>query len=294
MPAKTNILIALFNILDRNSTRLTPIFRSNGTANVAGDSLEYFVKDMFCTGASQYQHDHEKQKVYEKYLSWSGDSSHFPDFIVKGGVGVEPKKMNNKSYGSMALNSSYPKDYIYPDSQNVPGENLLMEDSDWEKKEVVYVAGNLDTKSNKLYSLWMVYGNTFVADRKVYLNMIDEIREAIAETNATLNESKELARAIGIDPLKHSNLRVRGMYELHHPAIVFANYIEDTSFPEETTKIFVVILKKDLEILESSNLNPDFSVFYDSGQLKRKEISLPDPNDPSQSLEAVLLYGYTS
>lgn len=293
MTAKTNVLVALKNILERNSSILTPIYRSNGSPNVAGDSLEYFVKDMFCTGASQYQYENEKKKVYDKYLSWTGDSSHFPDFIVKGGVGVEPKKMNNKSYGSMALNSSFPKDYIYPESQNVPSEKLLNEDELWHKKEVVYVAGNLNNKNNKLYSLWMVYGNTFIADKSTYMNLITEIREAVAETNATLKESKELARAIGIDPLKHSNLRVRGMYELHHPAIVFSDYIEDTHFPEESSKIFVVILKNDLEKLECSELSPDFSEFFENGQLVRKEISLPDPNDPSSSLEAVIFCGYT-
>ena len=293
MTAKTNILVALKNILDRNSSTLTPIFRSNGSANTAGDSLEYFVKDMFCTGASQYQYETEKQKIYDKYLSWTGDSSHFPDFIVKGGVGVEPKKMNNKSYGSMALNSSFPKDYIYPESQNVPSEKLLNEDGPWHKKEIVYVAGNLNIQTNKLFSLWMVYGNTFIANKSIYMNLVNEIREAVAETNATLKESKELARAIGIDPLKHSNLRVRGMYELHHPALVFNDFIEDTSFPEDSSKIFMVILKNDLEKLESSELNPDFSEYYNNGHLIKKEISLPDPNDPSNSLKAVIFCGYT-
>lgn len=293
MEAKSNVLIALYNILSRNSSILTPIFRSNGSANAAGDSLEFFVKDMFCTGASQYQYEHEKQKIYDQYLSWSGDSSHFPDFIVNGGVGVEPKKMNNQSKASISLNSSYPKDYIYPDSQNIPNENLIIEDVEWEKKEVVYVAGNLNSKTNKLLSLWMVYGNTFIADRKVYLNLVDEIREAIEETNATLKKSKELARAIGIDPLKHSNLRVRGMYELHHPALVFNQYIDDLEPNDDSTKIFLVILKSDLEQLEKSNKNPDFTAFYKDGKLVKKEITLPNPNNPIESLDAIIFCGYT-
>lgn len=293
MKEKTNVLVALFNILKRNSSILTPIFRSNGSANAAGDSLEFFVKDMFCPGASQYQYEHEKQKVYEEYLSWTGDSTHFPDFIVRGGVGVEPKKMNNNSYGTLSLNSSYPKDYIYPDSQNIPSKNQLNEDSNWNRKEMIYVAGNLNSKTNKLISLWMAYGNTFIADRKVYLNLIDEIRESISETNATLKESKELARAIGIDPLKHSNLRVRGMYELQHPAVVFGSHVKNTTFPEDCTKIFLVILKKDLEGLEKESITPDFTEFYDSGRLIKKEIQIPNPNHPFKFLDAVLFEGYS-
>lgn len=283
----TNVLVALKNILDRNSSILTPIFRSNGSANAAGDSLEFFVKDMFCTGASQYQYEHEKMRKYNEYLSWTGNSSNFPDFIIKGGVGVEPKKLNNLSYSSLALNSSYPKDYIYPDSQNLPrGIN----EEEWERKGVLYVAGNLNTQNNKLLSLWFAYGNTMVADRSVYLNLIDEIRDAVASTNATLIASKELARAKGIDPLKLSNLRVRGMYELEHPHKVFSEYITRDDIPLEASKIYVVMLSDDYNALEEQ---PDFSTHFASGKLKRTEINIPNPNNPTETLEAILFEGWT-
>lgn len=293
MVATTNVLIALKNILNRNSSILTPIFRSNGSVNAAGDSLEYFVKDMFCTGASQYQYEHEKQKIYDNYLSWSGNSSNFPDFIIKGGVGVEPKKLNNKSQSNLALNSSYPKDYIYPDSQNLPNESLLKEDEAWARKEVVYIAGNLDKDTNKLYSLWMAYGNTFVADRATYLSLIDEIREAIKHTNATLTESKELARARGIDPLGYSNLRVRGMYELQHPATVFSQYTIGLNVPEESTKIYLIMLKNDYEALLNIDGDTGLEIFYETNKLFKQEIKISDPNNTDMELEAVLFCGYT-
>lgn len=293
MAATTNVLVALKNILDRNSSMLTPIFRSNGVPNAAGDSLEFFVKDMFCTGASQYQHEHEKERVYNRYLSWNGDSTHFPDFIVRGGVGVEPKKLNNRARGTLALNSSYPKDYIYPSSQNIPSESLLNDEIFWTQKEVVYVVGNLNNQTNKLISLWMAYGNTFIADKDVYLDLITEIRNSISETNATLQESKELARAIGIDPLGYSNLRVRGMYELKHPAQVFEQYINDNRYESGITEIFLVILKSDLISLEKEEISPSLAMYYETGTLIQKEISIPDPNEPTEKLDAVIFYGYT-
>ncbi|MEY8847096.1 NgoPII family restriction endonuclease [Bacillus safensis] len=286
-PPTTNVLVALKNILDRNSCILTPIFRSNGSVNAAGDSLEFFVKDMFCTGASQYQYEHEKMRKYNEYLSWTGNSSNFPDFIVKGGVGVEPKKLNNQSYSSLALNSSYPKDYIYPNSQNLP---KFVDEDDWDKKNVIYVAGNLNTENNKLLSIWFAYGNTMVADRSIYLNLIDEIREAIASTNATLIESKELARAKGIDPLKISNLRVRGMYELEHPHKVFGKYISRDDIPIGASKIFLVMLVEDYIAIEEK---PDLSLYIASGKLKKTEINIPNPNNLNESLKAILFEGYT-
>lgn len=94
----------------------------------------------------------------------------------------------------------------------------------------------------------------------------------MAETNATLQESKELARATGIDPLKHSNLRVRGMYELHHPTLVFDQYITEMEYSDSATKIYLVILKSDLEKLEISGMSPDFTTFYIDKRLVKKEI----------------------
>lgn len=284
----TNVLIALYNTLERNSSVLYPIFRSNGPVNAAGDSLEYFIKDMFCSRASQYQSEEEKYLIYDDYLSWLGNSSNFPDFIIKNGPGVEPKKINNKNYGTLALNSSYPKDYIYPESQNLP--SIINESVPWERKDVIYVAGNLDTTNNKLLTLWFVYGNTMIADRSVYEDLIFEIRGAIQETNATLVNSKELARAKGIDPLKNSNLRVRGMYELLHPQIVFQNYINLIDIPNSATRIFLVILKTDYDIIVNK---PDFSTFYDSGQLISNLVNIPDPNNPSSTLEAIIFQGWT-
>lgn len=283
----TNVLIALKNILDRNSCILTPIFRSNGTANAAGDSLEFFIKDMFCTGASQYQYAEEKMKKYNEFLSWTGNSTNFPDFIIKGGVGVEPKKINNLTYSTLALNSSYPKDYIYPDSQNLPKE--IHEDA-WVKKEIIYAVGNLNNKTNKLLSLWFVYGNTMVADRSVYLKLIEEIRIAISKTNATLINSKELARAKGIDPLKLSNLRVRGMYELEHPHKVFGSYITKNDIPTEASKVFLVILKADYDQLAEK---PDLSAYIATNRLTISEIIIPNPNNVNEQLEALLFEGYT-
>lgn len=286
--SKTNVLIALKNLLDRNSSILTPIFRSNGTANAAGDSLEYFVKDMFCTGASQYQYEAEKERIYDEYLSWKGNATNFPDFIVKGGVGVEPKKLNKLSYSTLALNSSYPKDYIYPDSQNLPTE---IAETGWSKKEVIYVAGNLNNVNNKLITLWFAYGNTMVADRQNYLNLIDELRLAIKSTNATLNDkSKELARAIGTDPLKNTNLRIRGMYELKHPQEYFKKYITRMDIPDNATRIFLIILVSDFYQIHN---RPDLTPYIKNGHLSVKIIFIPDPNDPTNTLEAFLYEGWT-
>lgn len=129
-----------------------------------------------------------------------------------------------------------------------------------------------------------------IADRQVYLNLIDEVREAVRGTNATLSNSKELARALGTDPLKNTNLRIRGMYELKHPQLVFKEYIKRRDIPDNATKIYLIILKEDYENISNS---PDLNPFYESGQLEVNQVLISDPNKPESNLDALLFEGWT-
>ncbi|MBC1482785.1 MULTISPECIES: NgoPII family restriction endonuclease [Listeria] len=290
MSEYSNVLIALNNILDRNSCRLTPIFRSNGTANAAGDSLEFFVKDMFCTGASAYQHEVDKEKYYDKYLSWKGNSSNFPDFIIKEGVGVEPKKMNGVGTGNLALNSSFPKAYIYPDTQNLPIKELITE-SQWEKKEVVYVIGNLNKKDDKLFRLWLAYGNTFIASESIYLDLKESVKEAVVDLpDAIFVDTKEFGRIKKVDPLGISNLRLRGMWELSHPEVVFQKYLQMHKIPENATKINLIITENEYENLSEK---PDLSRYIEENRLQIQKILIPNPNNLEEEISAYLFEAFT-
>lgn len=306
MKAKTNVLIALRNILKHNSTRLTPIFKSNGSANAVGDNLEYFIKDMFCWDALQYTYADQKETEYKKLLSWTGDSSHFPDLIIQGGVGVESKKVNDTSYSTIPLNSSYPKDYVTRNTQNYPLDSLYFEpDVDWKSKPIIYAVGNLNTKNmNKKYqliSLWFAYGNTMVPNNDYYKNIIRSIRTSIksANSNITLKKSKELARAHGVDKLGRTNMRVRGMYELEHPEKIFKEYIEDVEIPLNKSRVYVVMLDSELQNIitdmgdEWKNLSKELEHYKSIGNLIEKKIIIPNPNKIENSLPATIFIAYT-
>lgn len=301
----SDVIIALHNILKRNSSVLSPIYRSDGSANAAGDSLEYFMKDMFSPGNEAAQHPTEetKQNVYRKYLSWTGNSSNFPDFIVRGGVGVEPKKVEGDSASNIALNSSYPKDYITPQTQNVP--RVITEDP-WDRKEIVYAVGSLPRvkkgapRPTKLSSLWMVYSNTYVANASTYQSVISDIREVLEGLpGEMMQDSKELGRVYGIDPLKYTNLRVRGMYELKHPERVFGDLVKEDikDFPQGVTKIYLVILKSDYEKLgQDVDLSDDYhnlDDFYAARRLKKKEVRVSDPNNSDGEIDVIIFMGWT-
>lgn len=295
------VLDAFKELLDHDNTVLTPIFRGNGRANSAGDSLEYFIKDLFCGNTFQYQHQDKKNKEYKKVLSWTGNSTNFPDFIVRGGVGVEPKKINGGNYSSISLNSSFPKDYIYPESQNLP-QNI--DEGDWDKKPVIYVVGNLYKPNKKiseqidddrLTALWFAYGNTFIANEEQYKSIIEQIKsgikDSLVDSQAELEPSKELGRIKDIDGLKNSNLRIRGMYELKHPGAVFSQYVQGfEDLPENVSKVFLIMLKSDYDSITNK---PDFTEYINEGTLIQNDINIPNPNDPDAEVSAVLFEGWT-
>lgn len=287
----TNTLVALKNILDRNSCRLTPIYRSNGSVNAAGDSLEFFIKDMFCTGASAYQFEEEKNIIYNQFLSWKGNSTNFPDFIIKNGPGVEPKKMNGIGAPNLALNSSFPKAYIHPESQNLPPLGSIIEENEWQEKNIIYAVGNLNRNDEKLNRLWLAYGNTFIANENVYTDLTNNLKNTIEQLpSSEFAESKELGRILKLDPLKITNLRLRGMWELTNPEVVFQSHLTLNEIPVNATKINLIILETDYNSLD---LHPDFTQYIENGKLVINRVLITNPNDVETTLNAYLFEGYT-
>ena len=113
----TNVLIALNNILNRKQNTMPTVIdhKNNNRVNSAGDLLEYYVKDAFCGKSADLEMTDEKLKEYQKVFSYLGNSNNPPDFIVRHGVAVEVKKIEGKSPNGIALNSSFPKDYLHHD-----------------------------------------------------------------------------------------------------------------------------------------------------------------------------------
>lgn len=287
----TNTLFAYKNILDHNSTKLPPIISKKGnSSNNQGDSFEIFIKDMYCNTAMQYPHLEDKEQDYKNYLSWLGDSKHFPDMIVRGGEGVEIKKLS--SFGNLSLNSSFPKDYIYPNTQNLAAE---ISTASWTKKNIVYATCNVPNKNNtqdKCTTVWLAFGNTFVADKQVYLKMINGIRSGAKSANkqASFVKSQELARIKNVDLKKHTNLRVRGMWELTNPEKIFGEYLNKTNFsiPAGATRVNMIILDSDFQNM----VQPDFENLIKQNRLVITPIDIPDPNKQG-TLTAKLFEGYT-
>lgn len=289
---QSNPILALRNIMKNESCDLSTLASSSNSANAEGDALEYFVKDMFDPEFKAISRSSKgsKKKEYARYLSWDGNTSNFPDFFVRGGVGVETKKVSAANASSIALNSSYPKISVTPTTQNVI-KDISKIDEVWEEKQIVYAVGYVPTPAkrvdpdvNRVMSLWFFYGNTVFPPEAWYQFTIKQVRKALNESSLKMKaDSKEVARLIDIDPGKHTDMRIRGMYDIDHPQRMFAGHYEDTTatFPKDSSQVFLVIRKSDYDALgeqvDLSDPHYDLTPFIEKGTLVQKLVQLPAP-----------------
>lgn len=281
----TNVLIALNNILNRKQNTMPTVIdhKNNNRVNSAGDLLEYYVKDAFCGKSADLEMTDEKLKEYQKVFSYLGNSNNPPDFIVRHGVAVEVKKIEGKSPNGIALNSSFPKDYLHHDDIRIKKEcrDCENEYGGWTKKDMIYAVGNVE--KNHLHSLWFVYGDCYAADKSTYERIATTIKDGVsAIPGVEFGETKELGRVNRVDPLGITYLRIRGMWGIEHPSAVYRTFIN----PDNTKTNIYILMKK--ETYEKINDKPDFQQFIDQGILKIQEVQIPNPNNPAKNLDAIL------
>ena len=111
---RTNLLIAVSNLIKSPTSSLSFNYNAKNRANSMGDSLEFYVKDLFCNSSTE-QDIAKKNEIYSKYFSYLGNQNNPPDIIISQGDAVEIKKIESLG-SSIALNSSYPKDKLYTSS----------------------------------------------------------------------------------------------------------------------------------------------------------------------------------
>lgn len=281
----TNVLIALYNILNRKLNKMPTVIdhKNNNRVNNTGDLLEYYVKDAFCGKSIDLEKTNEKLTEYQKVFSYLGNSNNPPDFIVRHDVAVEVKKIEGKNPNGIALNSSFPKDYLYHDDIRIKKECRECENEygGWTKKDMVYVVGNVE--NNYLHSLWFIYGDCYAADKSTYDRIAAVIKNGVSEIpGVEFGKTKELGRVNRVDPLGITYLRIRGMWGIEHPSSVYNTFI---SSDDNKTNIYLLMSK---ETYKKINNKPDFQKFINQGMLKIEDIQIPNPNNPAKNLDAIL------
>lgn len=222
-----NIISAISHIATSQILNLPTIDNNDSTnrINLVGDPLEAYVKDAFANILGETNINTRLRK-YSEVFSWTGNTNNPPDFMMYGGDAVEVKKISSPR-SSIQLNSSYPKLRLFSSDPMIT--QACRECENWMEKDLIYTIGHVS--NHRIHSLWIVYGDCFVAKSDVYSRITKAIEEGILQSGVQLNKTNELARVNKVDPLGITSLRVRGMWIIANPATVFKDLIPKSSTP---------------------------------------------------------------
>ncbi|MDG6249757.1 NgoPII family restriction endonuclease [Methanocalculus sp.] len=279
---KTNILIAIMNIVKTPITEINEYYTSHNRANNMGEALEEYVKDMF-SGTIKETDKIKRDLAFSNFFSYLGTQNHPPDFILKGGDAVEVKKIENINSG-LALNSSYPKAKLFSSSSMIT--SACRECEVWDEKDIIYAVGVV--KGNKLSSLCMFYGIDYAASAEIYERIKKTVSAGISTTTSVeFSETKELGRVNKVDPLGITHLRIRGMWGIENPMKVFKDF-----YRSDDSKDFNYMALINNEKYKSFSLS-DRKLFEKmvkaTPDLKFKDIEIKTPDNPAKLKKAKLI-----
>ena len=275
----TNILEAIYNIVNQDDFRISALYSGRNRANSMGEALEKYIKDAFAD-TFDLESETERMKVYNQKFSWLGSQNNPPDIMIKGGDAIEVKKTQSAK-SSLALNSSYPKADLRHTSPMITKE--CKECENWTVKDLIYCVGH--TNDTELKSLWVVYGNIFAAKHETYQRIKGTISDGIKTIqDVVFSETKELGRVNQVDPLGITNLRIRGMWQIETPRKVF-DYLHQSKNNKFELVCIIPNVKYNSFSKESRNKIEEIEV----KGFDISEVEVKDPNNPAKLIKCKLI-----
>jgi hypothetical protein len=250
---------------------------------IVGGGLEEFIKDLFADTLNPTSTE-EKLAKRSATFSYSGTANQPPDAILRNGDAIEVKKVDSLN-GNVQLNSSPPKSKLLAnDSRINKACRQLAETEGWQEKDMLYAVGS--QVNNQLIRLWFAYGDCFAASHDVYDQVSSRITNSIASNfdETELATTNELAGVPKVDPLNLTYLRVRGMWIIQNPSVIFAQHIQEST---KNFKAYCVLREEKYysfndEILSNfeQSLNDNLAI---------KDIEILDPDNPESKIKAKLV-----
>lgn len=275
----TNILEAIINISKLENLNIEEVILGNNRAVNMGEGLESFVKNAF-SNAFEIEDKSEKNRIYSQYFSYEGSKRTPPDLMLKGGDALEVKKTETLST-ELQLNSSHPKAKLFSNSTLINSHCRSCEE--WETKDFMYVIGHLP-KSNYLSSLWFIHGEIYAADESVYIDLKNSVSNLLQSSDdISFSPTNEIGRINAVDPLKITNLRVRGMWLLQPPYKAF-DYVHEYDKTAKFQTIAILSTEKYLSYPIESRTKIE-----EDENIKIKDIKVNNPNNPVNLIDAKLI-----
>lgn len=273
-----NSLSAFKAIISHPFAAVSYISNSKNRANQTGDALEVFVKDAYSGLLGREITEEERMAQYGQVFSWGGNTSNPPDALIRGGDGIEVKKIESLT-SDIALNSSFPKNKLHADDSRVATGAKLAEN--WTERDIVYAVGTVN--STEVKRLWLIYGDCLAATRETYERLFKVIGDGIRTIpDIEFHETNEIAKVKHVDPLAITGLRVRGMWTLQNPSRLYSELVNPTSsrqfyllMREEKYQSFAEHQREELEQLQLDGYT-------------NSVIEIRDPNNPDKLIQARL------
>lgn len=246
--------------------------------HTTGEQLEFYIKDAV---ANSFKNKN-KTTVYKKVFSWIGTSNNPPDFIIKNGDAFEIKKIEGLR-SSIFLNSSPPKNKLFSKDQRITFGCKTCESFKWKEKDIFYVIGC--AKKGVIKYIFFVQGLCYAANQKTYSNLFNLIKQAVSNflehTNFKKTFTTEFANLKKIDFLGITHLRIRGMWSIQNPVVVFENFCK----LEGSFQIFALMSNKKY-FSHSKSL---ISKIQNHKNIFVNNVNINNPNNPTKSMRAKLI-----
>lgn len=283
-----NIIDAIINLINISNEEIKEVNKSNNRVNSMGDNLEEFIKNLF-VGSFNDSEEKRNEKISEVF-SYLGNSTNPPDIMLKNGDAIEVKKIevsqNRDITAELQLNSSYPKEKLYSNSKMI--SKSCKEAEEWIEKDMLYTVGAISKEKgrNKLHSLFFVYGLEYAAEETTYTKIKNSISDTLKRTpGLELAKTNEIARVNKVDPLGITSLRVRGMWLIKNPWVVF-DYLYKRN-KEKEFNFCALISEEKYNTFDNRNLLEELS--REKNGLKIEDKKIKDPNNPAKLIKIKLI-----
>ena len=279
-----NLLHAINNIINLSEISLISDNSGNNRINIIGAGLERFIKNAFSDTLVGVTDDERRKRNHEMF-SYEGSTVRPPDLMLKGGDAIEVKKIENV-FHPLQLNSSYPKAKLFSSSMLI--NNTCRQCEEWTEKDIIYTIGHLPPRSTSISSLWFVYGSIYAANEEEYLNVKDNIAQGIQSIpDVDFSPTRELGRVNGVDPLRITNMRIRGMWIIQAPSRVYDylySYDTDVAFQ----LVAIIPLQKWNSFPKEDRVMLENHALVNRG-LTIDDVGVKNPNNPVNLIDAKLI-----
>jgi hypothetical protein len=277
-----NVLTAIKNIAEFKNSDLKDYFATYQIrVNQVGEQLEFYIRDAICGSFASRKDELIHSRGTFSYL---GNQNNGPDLIITNGDAFEIKKIQNLK-ASLALNNSFPKDRLYREDHRITQECRNVDGGNWTSKEIFYVVGV--TEKSKLRHLFFVQGRCYAAERVIYENKADRLKQEIDtffnNEGWAKTETTELGRINKMDPLGITNFRIRGMWEIENPVRVFS-YIYKI-YEKGCFSLAALMTKEKYDSFPQA----DRIEIESMKEIKSKTVEVKNPNNPAQLMQAQLI-----